>query len=385
MVSLGGCVVGHLATTMNGRAVRHTRHLWRRPTIAMMSKPVSRFRLDFSHIPPEYANYLVNDAAGVHRQEIEQVVASDETVFVFDVTRDVLTGVAEIEPDVWIMDPVDAVYQVEGLTPDTMTEEILKQLSRGSARRMSAVRNWDEFFPVWKKAFLEFAQVIEGRFETVIAAEIYPTLKRYDRTNPFYIADTAAANACLDHIYAWLRETFDFQWITIPREYSITGLTGVPYNGPAPTHFIEESHTLMAAQFLDKIGGLVSGVAAVEPVKPLVEQAFKRAELHEEALEEIKTLKSRLDAAEADAERQVDELRQALEAAKLSQARAEANYETVFAQYSAAEQARRHAVEAMGALKAERDALRAAAERNPVAKIRRHIARKTRGLRGVRV
>ncbi|WP_292050843.1 DUF6270 domain-containing protein [Brevundimonas sp. UBA5866] len=300
LVSLGGCVVGHLAATMNGRAVRHTRHMWRRPTIAMMSQPVSRFRFDFTKVPAGYANYLVNDAGGAHREEIMAPNAPEERVFVFDVTRDVITGVVEIEPDVWIMDPIDAVYLVESLKPDTMTEEVLQHFCKGNARRMSAVHHWDEFFPRWQKAFRAFAAIIEGRFDKVIVAEIYPTRARLDSSNPFFAPNVEEMNDRLEIIYAWLKEHYDFEWIGVPRERSVTGVTGLPFNGPTPTHFVQESHTLMAGHFISKINSMRNPNAPlIDASSPLVEQAFERAKQHEQALEEIKALKARLANAES--------------------------------------------------------------------------------------
>ena len=408
LLSLGGCVVGHLAATMNGRAIQHSRHMWRRPTIAMMSKPVSRFRFDFTQVPAGYANYLVNDAGGAHRDEIVAPNAPHERVFVFDVTRDVITGVVEIEPDVWIMDPIDAVYLVEGLKPDTMTEEVLQHFCKGNARRMSAVRNWDEFFPRWQKAFREFASIIEGRFDKVIVAEIYPTRARFDVSNPFFAPNVEEMNDRLEILYAWLKEHYDFEWIGVPRERSVTGVTGLPFNGPTPTHFVQESHTLMAGQFINKINSMRNPNAPViDANAPLVEQAFERAKLHEQALEEIKALKAELAKAEnlssafksreQQYENELAELKAGstkLAAQKDAVLQRETGWarrvNEMTASVSILERERDQLLKRTVGLQLELEALRQAqarqAETQPVslgAMVKRTIARKTRRLRGV--
>lgn len=296
LVTLGGCVVGHLAASLNGQVILHRRHMWRRPTIAMMSDPVSRFRIDFAKLPVEFANYFVNDAGGKHQAELKCRSAEKERVFVFDVTRDVFTGVVEIEPDVWIMDPVDAITMVEGLTHETMSGEILEEICRDSVRRVSAVRSWEEWFPIWKSAFERFAVSIDGQYERILIAEIYPTLERYDTVATFYAVNIEVMNERLDHMYAWIRENFDFEWIGIPRDRAITGATGVPYGGPTPTHFIGETHGLIAMEFIRTLNsGFGDNHPKFDAVRPLVDQAFERAKLHEEALEEISNLKSQIE------------------------------------------------------------------------------------------
>ena len=297
LVTLGGCVVGHLAASLNGRVIQHRRHLWRRPTIAMMSEPVSRFRLDFSKMPTPYANYFVNDAGGKHQAELTCVDSERERIFLFDVTRDVFTGVVEIEPDVWVMDPVDAIHMVDGLTHETMSPDILEEICRDSVRRLSPIENWDAFFPVWKRAFQQFADQIDGQYERIMIAEIYPTLTRLDSLGPFYAKNVAEMNDRLDHMYAWVRENFSYEWIGLSRERSVTGLTGVPYNGPTPTHFIGESHGVFALDFIRKLNsGYGDNSPKFDEALPLIEQAFERAKLHEEVLEEISGLKGELEA-----------------------------------------------------------------------------------------
>lgn len=296
MVTLGGCVVGHLATTLNGHVILHRRHLWRRPTIAMMSDPVSRFRFDFTKLPPEFANYWVNDAGGMHQPELNCRSNVEERLFVFDVTRDVFTGVVELEPDVWVMDPVDAISMVDGLTHETMSTDILEELCRDSVRRVSAVRNWDDWFPVWKAAFKKFAKTIDGQYERILIAEIYPTLERYDTVATFYALNVAEMNERLGHMYAWIRDNFDFEWIGVPKERAITGATGVPYGGPTPTHFIAESHSLFALDFIRTLNsGFGDNHPKFDPIRPLIDQSFERAKLHEEALEEIAGLKAQIE------------------------------------------------------------------------------------------
>lgn len=281
---------------MNGHVIAHRRHMWRRPTIAMVSPPVSRFRFDFAKLPTEFANYFVNDAGGKHFAELKCRSPEDERVFVFDVTRDVFTGVVEIEPGVWVMDPVDAISMVEGLTTETMSAEILAEICRDNAGRLSAVRNWDEWFPVWKAAFKTFAATIEGQYERTLIAEIYPTLERYDTVAVFYAVNIAEMNERLGHMYRWIRENFDFEWIGVPRDRAITGATGVPYGGPTPTHFIAETHGLFAMDFIRTLNnGFGDNHPKFDPVRPLVDQAFERARLHEQGLEEIARLKTQIE------------------------------------------------------------------------------------------
>lgn len=370
LVTLGGCVVSHLGNQLNLRAIRHHRHLWRRPTIALMSDPVSRFRLDIEKLPPAYANYFLNDAASSHQAELNNQNPANENVFLFDITRDMFTGVVELEPDCWIMDPTQAISIVEGLTHENMSPQILDELCRGPVRRVSPLDDWETFFPLWQKAFRKFADRVTSQYERVMIARIFTTDLRYDSSTPFYKSHVAPTNARLEEMYPWIEANFDFEWVTVPRDRAITGKTGVPYGGPTATHFLAETHSLFAHDFLRVLKSRRGdNVASLDPYTLLIEQAFDRARQHEEALEDIKRL-----------EGQIEELENQL---ALTRTTADRTREEATAAHEAARVAghdRDQALARIDALQA-RIAAQDAVLSSPVAALRRSIARYRRTMR----
>lgn len=241
--SIGGCVAFEVAKRLGEAGEGHLDHFWRRPTIALMSKPVSRFRFNLHDIPSDFINYFVNDASGAHRKELERL-PSGSTV-VTDVTRDVFTGVIEIEPGAFVMNPLDGLGIVPGLTKESMTPAILANALRSEPRIIHPLKETDAFLDLWKTAINDKINLLSEKFENILLLEIYFTHKKasFTRTAPFTEKDAGIRNSLLKEMYDYLRENPKVTFVSIDKETMITG-RHVAWGGPFYTHFIDETYAI---------------------------------------------------------------------------------------------------------------------------------------------
>lgn len=275
ITSVGGCVVYEVAKRCSDASFKWQKHYWRRPTIALMSAPVERSKYKLGKIPTEFINYFVNDISKSHLSELDAVGQGGAVIF--DITRDLFTGVLDLGGGCYIMNPVDGVGIVDGLTPDTMDLEMIYNIL-GSRPNVIDYRTQRElFFDLWKIHFQKMMWFFEARFQHVILLEIYFTHEAvFGGSQPSLVEGADAANRILADMYAFARSQ-GVEIVGLERSAYVTGHF-VPWGGPSLTHFVEET--------LERLADRV--VARIDPSLPLsegfVRQAYRRAETFEQTM-----------------------------------------------------------------------------------------------------
>jgi hypothetical protein len=282
--SIGGCVALEVARRLGEAGDGHLDHFWRRPTIALMSNPVSRFHFDLHELPPAFVNYFVNDAAGAHLKEIERLPAGSTVVI--DITRDIFTGVVEVEPGAFVMNPLDGVGIVAGLTTETMSSEVLTRLLKAEPKIINPLADKDRFLKLWKAAIDQQISVLSQKFENIILLEIYFTfnLASHDRKAPFSEIDVRESNSILSSMYDYIRDRKELIFASISQDKMMTG-RHVAWDGPFYTHFVDESYALFCDEIKAKLTqDRHSGESFLQM------SAFKRAKDYEDLRETFDTL-----------------------------------------------------------------------------------------------
>jgi hypothetical protein len=282
--SIGGCVALEVARRLGEAGDGHLDHFWRRPTIALMSNPVSRFHFDLHELPPAFVNYFVNDAAGAHLKEIERLPAGSTVVI--DITRDIFTGVVEVEPGAFVMNPLDGVGIVAGLTTETMSSEILTRLLKAEPKIINPLADKDRFLKLWKAAIDHQIATLSQKFENIILLEIYFTfnLASHDRKAPFSEIDVRESNSILSSMYDYIRDRKELIFASISQDKMMTG-RHVAWDGPFYTHFVDESYALFCDEIKAKLTqDRPSGESFLQ------RSAFKRAKDYEDLRETFDTL-----------------------------------------------------------------------------------------------
>lgn len=272
LLSLGGSATYEVAKRVRPTFGTHSAHLWRRPTIALMSDPASHSRFKYEIIPRDFVNYFVNDLMKSHLRQID--LQTNKEVLLADITRDIFTGVVQLDSDCFVMDPVDGIDIVDGLDADNMSEEILFDLLGGTHKRYSFEREPEEFFAIWTHYFDQFCTWALQRFREVVISSFYFTNKcnstpyRHD----FAVERCARANAMLERMYKHARGK-NIRFLDVDSSYLITG-NDVPWGGPFPKHYLPETYELYAE--------LLSGSSCVTidnmSGAGFVRQAFCRAQ-----------------------------------------------------------------------------------------------------------
>lgn len=290
--SLGGCQVHEVAARLGAQGGGHIDHFWRRPTIALMSEPVSRFTYNLHKLPPAYANYFVNDATCMHRAEISQIRNGGNIIF--DITRDVFTDVIELEFNSFITNPASAANLIEDLNAENMNSQVVEEILKFSPRKISAYDDLETFFSIWKSAFDKQIALFKQNFDNIFLLEIYFTTKTATDDQQSPSEDHAIlTNSILQKMYDSVRSEKDIHVISIDRSKMITGATS-KWGGPHHTHFVCETHAL----YCDKIVRLLSQDRENEN-KTLEITAFERVKMHEDAKRDIEKLTISLKEAES--------------------------------------------------------------------------------------
>jgi len=252
-----------------------------------MSNPVSRFRFDLHKLPAEFVNYFVNDAAGAHRTEIENLPAGSSVVI--DVTRDIFTGIIEIEPEAFVMNPLDGLGIVAGLTTDSMTPEILAGALKTEPRIIAPLSDTETFLTLWKAAIDKKIELLSKKFENILLLEIYFTHKKasFERSSPFTSDDAAIRNSILSSMYEHLRDNSKINIISIEKDHMLTG-RHVAWGGPFYTHFIDETYAL----FCDAATEVLTQGKQTDR-SFLTNTAIDRAKKYEDARHALKNMEER--------------------------------------------------------------------------------------------
>lgn len=295
LASCGGCVAFRTADYLNGSVLEHVGHKWRRPTLAMMSPPLSADGLDLTHIPRIFKSYFTNDLEGKHLPELLEM--AQDTILLTDFQRDVVTGVLEIKPGHYIMDPMDAINLIDDLTADTMTRALLDAAIGRPNRKICPLNDWEEFFPIWQREITRFLDIVCAAFDHVIITEQFQTRQRMDRTAHFHDSRIDLGNERLVAMYDFVRARKDITLIKVDPADLHTGRTGGPFGGPTPVHYIDETFALWEVQLTAAINALTGN--SFDRSRRIYDVAFKRAADHEAALETLLEKEARIAQLEA--------------------------------------------------------------------------------------
>lgn len=285
--SIGGCVVHEVAKRISKFSEGHADHFWRRPTIALMSKPIDRFHFNIHELPSAFVNYFINDASASHRREIENL-PSRGSVFI-DITRDIFTGVIEIEPDKFILNPLDGVDIVENLNANTINETILSKILKSDFQLISHNNDRNKFLKLWEKNIDLMIDMLSRKFDNVFILEIYFTSKIANGTNSSNIDSEYEhyVNGLLFEMYEKIRHRSDSIFVSIDQNKMITGKQ-VEWGGPTYTHFIEETYALFCDRVLQMMTQGKSDFSFIE------EASFERARAHEKTILEFDLLQEEI-------------------------------------------------------------------------------------------
>lgn len=249
----------------------HIDHLWRRPTIPLVSRAPEKFPFLDDRYSPDIARYWHDDFRKSHFHE---VFSSDADVLVFDITRDVFCRVFEMGDLSYVIDPMS----VKGIVWNNDNIDEAK-ISQTIGREYKPIGFTDDiYFEIWKFMFDVFAEHA-NKFERIILNRIYFTEKLASQNAASFgdASYVSIVNEFLDRAYDYIRENHKRIMIsTVPRKLLISGLN-VNWGGPTYTHFISEATSMYA----ENIRKLIFGEAYVSG-EVFIKKALIRAKQHED-------------------------------------------------------------------------------------------------------
>ncbi|BBU63614.1 hypothetical protein MSC49_35490 [Methylosinus sp. C49] len=286
-ITIGGCSTYESGIRLNEGLFQSRGHLWRRPTISLVADPIEKIDSRFSCLPPQFLTYLVNDAKKLHLQNL---LETDAEVLVFDITRDLRSGVVALSETQFVIDPLEGINILEGLTPETMNQEVFDKVFKGG-ERISFHANWARFFPLWKRAFARSIEILSKKFSRLVLLEHYFTCKVNGVPYTYDFAPGAAemANIALEKMYDFARSFDCVSFVSLPRKLFITGREA-PWGGPSDTHYLPEVYLLYAEKtaqllFPDREDGS----------RAIIDQLFLRAAERDDLILQIQALTAERD------------------------------------------------------------------------------------------
>ncbi|TDX62230.1 hypothetical protein EDE12_111137 [Methylosinus sp. sav-2] len=281
-ITLGGCSTYESGLRLNEGLFRSRGHLWRRPTIALVADPIEKIDSRFSCLPPEFLTYLVNDAKKLH---LPNLLEMDAELLIFDLTRDLRSGVVALSETQFVIDPLEGVHILEGLTPETMNQDVFDKVFKGG-ERISFHANWARFFPLWKRAFARSIEILSRKFSRLVLLEHYFTCKVNGVPYTYDFAPGAAemANVALEKMYDFARSFDNISFISLPRKLFITGREA-PWGGPSDTHYLPEVYLLYA----EKTAQLLFPERE-DGSRAIIDQLFLRAAERDDLIVQIQAL-----------------------------------------------------------------------------------------------
>ncbi|MFW7266859.1 DUF6270 domain-containing protein [Gluconacetobacter sp. Hr-1-5] len=250
ILSLGGCITHDICKMVECFAVKHSDHLWRRPTIPLMSKAPQRLPFMDHDFPSELTRYWQDDFRKNHLRELEE---ADDDILIFDITRDIFCAVYEIEAFSYVIDPMS----VEGILfkhNPIFNDEKIKSAIGKYIKRFDF--NDEAYFDAWKFYFDNFVHMAQ-KFDKIILNKIYFTNKVASHSNEMFGDGnyTSSVNAFLDTAYEYIKRNYSNIIINeVPRNVLMTG-HDVSWDGPWYTHFIPEATALFSENVREIILG----------------------------------------------------------------------------------------------------------------------------------
>jgi Family of unknown function (DUF6270) len=276
ITSLGGCITNTISEWAESFTIERSRHLWRRPTIALMSKPPQSAPVLDDAFPPDFAGYWLDDFSKHHRDE---AFGSDGDILVFDITRDIFCTVLELEDFCYVLDPMS----VKDLMwyGDSLSHEIINAAIGKAPRRINSLDAG--YFEIWKYYFDAFVKSAR-RFDKLILNKLYFTnrLALQEHAQFGDIVYVEKVNAFLDNAYEYIEKTYDNIHInSISRHFMMSGAE-VPWGGPTHTHYISEAIALLS----ENLRSIIMGPTYMKGTI-FFDKAIDRAKKHEDILRQF--------------------------------------------------------------------------------------------------
>ncbi|WP_238242004.1 DUF6270 domain-containing protein, partial [Methylobacterium isbiliense] len=283
IISVGGCITHDSCKYINRFDVHHTDHLWRRPTICLMSRAPSKMPYVDSDFPPELIRYWQDDFKKNH---INEIVENKSNILVFDITRDIFCRVMEIEYLSYVIDPmsIQGVLWSNDNVNDSKVDSVLGKI----CKRLSFVD--DEYFELWKFFFDLFANSVRS-FDKIILNRMYFVDRIASEQDgqfgdPIYVNNV---NNFLDNAYYYIKSKHSHIAInTIPRSLFLTG-TKVSWGGPTYTHVIPEATSMFSENILKIILGQEHQSGDI-----YIKNSIIRAKQHEDTIRSYQTIAAEL-------------------------------------------------------------------------------------------
>ena len=237
--SLGGCLTKSVMRICHRHtAIRH-RHFWRRPTLALMARPLGSVPEWPDFIVPFLVEYMGQD---IRKDHLRQLVEGPCGVLVFDLTRDVLQGIMDFGDDRMIADPLSlrgCSYNAD--RPDRADLDAIF----GSSYKLRAFEDAD-FFGLYEH-FFDLFMASAKRFDRLIINRIYYTDRIASKLEEGFgdAALVRRVNLFLDRAYRHIERHYpEIVWNGVDARFMLSS-DAAPY-GLFHTHYISETVGLLA-------------------------------------------------------------------------------------------------------------------------------------------
>lgn len=244
LLLLGGCQVAALRNEVKHELV--TSQLWRFPTIALMSAPVSPAApLGFDD---RHSRYVLDDCAKAH---LATLLVAECDILVFEIVRDVRCPLIRIG-QTYLFDPNQMYFRVpDAPLPTERSIDVAEFLGRADIEPLDS--SSPGFFETWAEHFDRFYQlVLRQRISNgciVIVQELY-LAKQTDPPSAQLQSDwdyCDACNALLRRMYANISCYPGIAPVGL-REEAYVSSRSAPFGGPNPLHPIRDVFVRMADQ-----------------------------------------------------------------------------------------------------------------------------------------
>ena len=246
LITLGGCVVKYVNDTISSLLEIEAKHYWRRPTIPLMSSPISGVT-----IPDSFSAGLT---AYVHddlkKNQLNQLTSESGILF-FDLTRDIFGDFFNGKKSAFANPYTMLGLELNGASikvPEVADYEYF------SAQGFIPSSCRDEnFFPIWHTNFFKFVEKLKGKYKLVLLENFF-TDRAYGIDGQYFAIDRAYvsnANQVLEKLFDSAKKFVEIETIKVPHSMLVSG-SDVIYGGPSATHYSYQTLDWITKEFAQR-------------------------------------------------------------------------------------------------------------------------------------